>query len=103
MCFQVFTDCNTVNSLLNMKTPNRNILRWQIAIKEYRGNMTIVDSDGNIHKNADRLSRWPLPNNIDNRAYVPKEASPQNPIEGISVTDLNTTFFEEVRTSYTQD
>ncbi|MBW0546866.1 hypothetical protein O181_086581 [Austropuccinia psidii MF-1] len=79
------------------------MLRWQIAIQEYRGNMTIVHKDGNIHKNADGLSRWPLPNNIDNPAYVPEEASPQIPIEGISVTDLNTTFFEEIRNSYTQD
>ncbi|MBW0552949.1 hypothetical protein O181_092664 [Austropuccinia psidii MF-1] len=57
--------------------------------------MTIVHKDGNILKNADGMSRWPLPNNIDNSAYVPEEASPQIPIEGISVTDLNTTFFEE--------
>ncbi|MBW0541182.1 hypothetical protein O181_080897 [Austropuccinia psidii MF-1] len=64
--------------------------------------MTIADKDGNIHKNSDGLSRLPLPNNIDNPAYVPEEASPQIPIEGISVTDLNTTFFEEVRNSYTQ-
>ncbi|MBW0534974.1 hypothetical protein O181_074689 [Austropuccinia psidii MF-1] len=79
------------------------MLRWQIAIQEYRGNMTIVRKDGNINKNADGLSRWPLPNDIDNPAYVPEEASPQIPIGGISVTDLNTTFFEEVRNSYTQD
>ncbi|MBW0584903.1 hypothetical protein O181_124618 [Austropuccinia psidii MF-1] len=65
--------------------------------------MTIVHRDGNIHKNADGLSRWPLTNNIDDPAYVPEEASPQIPIEGMSVTDLNTTFFEEVRNSYTQD
>ncbi|MBW0480372.1 hypothetical protein O181_020087 [Austropuccinia psidii MF-1] len=85
-----------------MKTPNKHVLRWQIAIQEYRGNMTIVQKDVNIHKNADGLSRWKLPNNINNTAYVPEEASPQIPIEGISVTDLNTTFFEEVRDSYTQ-
>ncbi|MBW0518199.1 hypothetical protein O181_057914 [Austropuccinia psidii MF-1] len=65
--------------------------------------MTIVHKDGNIHKNADGLSRWPLPNDSDNPAYVPEEASPQIPIERISVTDLNITFFEEVRKSYTQD
>ncbi|MBW0511423.1 hypothetical protein O181_051138 [Austropuccinia psidii MF-1] len=76
-----------------MKTPNRHILRWQIAIQEYRGNMTIVCKDGNINKDADGLSRWPLPNNIDNPAYAPEEASPQIPIEGISSTYLNTTFF----------
>ncbi|MBW0590624.1 hypothetical protein O181_130339, partial [Austropuccinia psidii MF-1] len=78
-----------------MKTPNRHILRWQIAIQEYRGNITIVHKDGNIHKNADGLRRWPLTNNIDNPAYVPEEASPQITIEGISAKDLNTTFFDE--------
>ncbi|MBW0543612.1 hypothetical protein O181_083327 [Austropuccinia psidii MF-1] len=100
---EVITDCTSVKSLLNMKTPNRHILRWQIAIQEYRVNMKIVHKDGNIHKNANGLSRWPLPNNIDNPAYVPEEASLQISIEGISVADLNTTFFEEVRNSYTQD
>ncbi|MBW0519784.1 hypothetical protein O181_059499 [Austropuccinia psidii MF-1] len=79
------------------------MLRWQIAIQEYRGHMTIVHKDGDINKNADRLNRWPLPKNIDSPAYVPEEASPQITIEGISVTDLNTKFFEEVRKSYTQD
>ncbi|MBW0565278.1 hypothetical protein O181_104993 [Austropuccinia psidii MF-1] len=79
------------------------MLRWQIAIQEYRGNMTLVNKDGNIHKTSYVLSRWPLPNNIDDPAYVPEEASPQIPIEEISVTDMNTTFFEEVRNSHTQD
>ncbi|MBW0519944.1 hypothetical protein O181_059659 [Austropuccinia psidii MF-1] len=86
-----------------MKTPNSNMLRWQIAIQQYRGNMTIVHKDGNIHKNADGLSRWPLQKNIDNLAYLTEEASPQIPIEGISVTDLNKTLFDELRNSYTQD
>ncbi|MBW0583727.1 hypothetical protein O181_123442 [Austropuccinia psidii MF-1] len=101
--FEVITDCKAVKSLLNMKTPNRHMLRLQTAIKEYRGNMTIDHKDGNIHKSADGLSRCPLPNNIDNLPYVPDEVSPQIPREGISVTDLNTTLFEEVRHSYTQD
>ncbi|MBW0516072.1 hypothetical protein O181_055787 [Austropuccinia psidii MF-1] len=101
--FEVITDCTTVNSPLNMNKPNRNMLRWQIVIQEYRGNMTIVYKDGNIPKNADGLSRWALPNNTDNPAYVPEAASPQIPIEGISVTDLSTTFFEDVRSSYNQD
>ncbi|MBW0483229.1 hypothetical protein O181_022944 [Austropuccinia psidii MF-1] len=100
---KVITDCKAVKSLLNMKTPNRHMLRWQIDIQEYRGNMTIVHKEGNFHKNSNGLRRWPLPNDIDKPAYVPDKASPQIPIEGISVTDLNTTFFEEVRSSYTQD
>ncbi|MBW0561214.1 hypothetical protein O181_100929 [Austropuccinia psidii MF-1] len=101
--FEVITDCTAVKSLLSRKTPNRHMLRWQIAIQEYRGNMKIVHKDGNIHKNSDGLRRWPLKNNNDNPAYAPEEASPQIPIEGISVTDLNTTFFEEVRNSYNHD
>ncbi|MBW0479111.1 hypothetical protein O181_018826 [Austropuccinia psidii MF-1] len=32
--FEVITDCNSVKSLLNINTPNRHLLRWQIAIQE---------------------------------------------------------------------
>ncbi|MBW0507140.1 hypothetical protein O181_046855 [Austropuccinia psidii MF-1] len=32
--FEVITDCNAVKPLLNIKTPNRHMLRLQIAIKE---------------------------------------------------------------------
>ncbi|MBW0533498.1 hypothetical protein O181_073213 [Austropuccinia psidii MF-1] len=92
--FEVMTYCSTVKSLLNMKTPNRHMLRWQIAIHKYSGSMTIVHKDGYIHKNADGLSIWPLPNNIDNLAYVPEEASHQSQMEGISVTDLKSTFLK---------
>ncbi|MBW0564369.1 hypothetical protein O181_104084 [Austropuccinia psidii MF-1] len=65
--------------------------------------MTIGHKDGNIHKDSDVISIWPLPSEIENPSYVPEEASKQILIEGITVTDLNTTFFEEVRSSYTQD
>ncbi|MBW0530398.1 hypothetical protein O181_070113 [Austropuccinia psidii MF-1] len=101
--FEVITDCNSVKSLLNMKTPNRHILRWQIGIQEYRGNMTIVHKEGNIQKNADGFSRWALANTPDNQAYVPLEVEPQIPIEVINITDIGTEFFEEVRESYKQD
>ncbi|MBW0564509.1 hypothetical protein O181_104224 [Austropuccinia psidii MF-1] len=101
--FEVVLYCTAVKSFSNMKTPNRHMLRWQIAIEEYTGNMTIAHKDGNIHKNVYGMSRWPLPNNIDNPAYVPEEASPQIPIEGISFTDVNTTLFEELRSSYNED
>ncbi|MBW0514863.1 hypothetical protein O181_054578 [Austropuccinia psidii MF-1] len=100
---EVITDCNAVKSLLKMKTPNRHMLRWQIAIQEYRQNMTIVHQAGNIHKNSYRLSRRALANTPDNPAYVPLEAEPQMPIEGINTTDIGTEFFEEVRESYKQD
>ncbi|MBW0583432.1 hypothetical protein O181_123147 [Austropuccinia psidii MF-1] len=79
------------------------MLRWQIAIQEYRGNMTIVHKVGHIHKNSDGLSRWALANTPDNPAYVPLEAEPQIPIEEINITDTGTKFFEEVREPYKQD
>ncbi|MBW0554390.1 hypothetical protein O181_094105 [Austropuccinia psidii MF-1] len=101
--FEVITDCNSVKSLLNMNTPNRPMLRWQIAIQEYRGNMTIVHKSGNIHKNADGLCRWELVNTSDNPAYVPLETKPPIPIEGINKTDIGTEFVEEVTESYKQD
>ncbi|MBW0565507.1 hypothetical protein O181_105222 [Austropuccinia psidii MF-1] len=101
--FEVITDCNAVNSLLNKKTPNRHMLRWKIAIQGYRGNRTRVHEAGNIYKNADGLSTWELANNPYNPTYVPLEAEPQIPIEGINITDVGTEFFEEVRESYMQD
>ncbi|MBW0500729.1 hypothetical protein O181_040444 [Austropuccinia psidii MF-1] len=101
--FEVIRYFTAVKSFLKLETSNKHMLIWQIAIQEYRGNMTIVQKYGNIHKNSDGLSIWQLPNNINNPAYVPEEDFPQIPIEGISVTDLKTTFFEEVRNSFTQE
>ncbi|MBW0507103.1 hypothetical protein O181_046818 [Austropuccinia psidii MF-1] len=40
--FEVYTDFTALKSLLNMKPTNRRMLRWQIVIQEYRGNMTII-------------------------------------------------------------
>ncbi|MBW0527853.1 hypothetical protein O181_067568 [Austropuccinia psidii MF-1] len=48
------------------------MLRWQIAIQEYRGNMTIIYKEGKSHNNADDLSRWPLDNFKSNPAYDPE-------------------------------
>ncbi|MBW0552407.1 hypothetical protein O181_092122 [Austropuccinia psidii MF-1] len=81
--FEVITDCNAVKSFLNLKTPNRHILRWQIAIQEYRCNMNIVHKSGNIHKHSDGLGSGELANTRDNPDYVPLKAEPQIPIEDI--------------------
>ncbi|MBW0468834.1 hypothetical protein O181_008549 [Austropuccinia psidii MF-1] len=62
----------------------------------------IVHKAGNIHKNADGLSRWALANTRHNSAYVPLEAEPQIPIGRINITDIGTEFFEELRESYKQ-
>ncbi|MBW0569288.1 hypothetical protein O181_109003 [Austropuccinia psidii MF-1] len=79
------------------------MLTWQRAIQEYRGNMNIVHKAGNIHKNAYGLRRWELANTPVNPAYLPLEAEPKIPIEGIKITDIRTEFFEEVREYYKQD
>ncbi|MBW0493459.1 hypothetical protein O181_033174 [Austropuccinia psidii MF-1] len=51
--FEVYTDFKAMKSLLNMKTTHRHILRWQIAIQVYTGNMIIIYKEGKIHTNAD--------------------------------------------------
>ncbi|MBW0556622.1 hypothetical protein O181_096337 [Austropuccinia psidii MF-1] len=77
---EVITDFDAVKSLLNMKTPNRHMLKWKIVIQEYRGNIIKVQKAGNIHKNNDGLSRCTLPITPDNPSYVPTSAEPQIPI-----------------------
>ncbi|MBW0566975.1 hypothetical protein O181_106690 [Austropuccinia psidii MF-1] len=52
-----------------MKTTNRHMLMWQIAIQDYRGKMTILYKEVKSHTNADGLSRWPLSNVQRNSAY----------------------------------
>ncbi|MBW0548187.1 hypothetical protein O181_087902 [Austropuccinia psidii MF-1] len=79
------------------------MLRWQISIQEYRGNMNIAHKAGNIHKSSDGISRWALANTPDNPAYVPFKEEPQIQIEGMTITDIGTEFFEEVRESCKQD
>ncbi|MBW0584464.1 hypothetical protein O181_124179 [Austropuccinia psidii MF-1] len=101
--FEVITSCKAMKSLLNMKPPSRHLFRLQMTIQEYRGNMTIVHKAGNLHNISYGLSRWALANNPDNPTYVPLEAEPQIPIEGINITDIGTEFFEDVRESYKQD
>ncbi|MBW0540287.1 hypothetical protein O181_080002 [Austropuccinia psidii MF-1] len=99
--FDVITDyCNAVKSLLNMKTPNRHMLRWQISIQEYTGDMNIAHKYGNIHKNSDGLSRWALANTPESPAWVPQE---EHHIEGICVTDIGKEFFDQVKEIYKMD
>ncbi|MBW0519370.1 hypothetical protein O181_059085 [Austropuccinia psidii MF-1] len=51
------------------------MLRWPIAIQEYRGNVTIIYKEVKSHTNADGLSRWPLENVKSNPAYDPEAAA----------------------------
>ncbi|MBW0532818.1 hypothetical protein O181_072533 [Austropuccinia psidii MF-1] len=67
-----------------MKTIKIHMLRWQIAIQEYRGNMTIIYKEGKSHTNGDGLSRWPLDNVKGNPAYE-SEVAAQIPIQFIKI------------------
>ncbi|MBW0506193.1 hypothetical protein O181_045908 [Austropuccinia psidii MF-1] len=98
--FDVITDCNAVKSLLNMNTSHRQILRFQTAIQECRGNINIAHKSGNIHKQADDLSSWALANTPENPAWVPQE---ENHTEGLCVTDIGTEFFNQPKESYKMD
>ncbi|MBW0526688.1 hypothetical protein O181_066403 [Austropuccinia psidii MF-1] len=58
--FNVITDFNAVKFLLNIKTPNRYMLRWQIANQEYRGSMTIAHKSDETWKKAYDEGRFHL-------------------------------------------
>ncbi|MBW0508095.1 hypothetical protein O181_047810 [Austropuccinia psidii MF-1] len=60
------------------------MLRWQLAIQEYRGNITIIYKEGKSHTNTDGLSRWPLDNVKSNPAYDPEVAA-QIPIHFVEI------------------
>ncbi|MBW0530988.1 hypothetical protein O181_070703 [Austropuccinia psidii MF-1] len=55
-----------------METTQRQVVRWKIAIQEYRGSMTIIHKEGKSQKNADCLRKWPLDNVKSHQAYDPE-------------------------------
>ncbi|MBW0543515.1 hypothetical protein O181_083230 [Austropuccinia psidii MF-1] len=77
-----------------MQTINRHILRWQIAIQEYRGNMTIIYKEGKSHTNTDGLSRGLLDNVKSNPAYDP-EVLAKTPIHFMEIDRKNNFRFSE--------
>ncbi|MBW0462558.1 hypothetical protein O181_002273 [Austropuccinia psidii MF-1] len=79
------------------------MFRWNIAIQEYRGNITIAHKELDIHKDSGGFSRWEFANTPDYPDYVPLEAEQQISIEGIKLTNIVTEFFEEFRESYKQE
>ncbi|MBW0547635.1 hypothetical protein O181_087350 [Austropuccinia psidii MF-1] len=76
------------------------MLRWQIDIHEYKGNMTIAQKCGNIHENVDGHSRWALENTPENLAWVPQE---EHHIQGICVMDIGTEFLNKVKEIHKMD
>ncbi|MBW0545020.1 hypothetical protein O181_084735 [Austropuccinia psidii MF-1] len=101
--FEIYTDCTALKSLLKMKTNNRHMLRWQIAIQEYRGNMTNIYKEGKYHTNADGLRRWPLDNVKSKLGYDPEVAA-NIPIYFMEIDRRKTfRFFERAPESGTPD
>lgn len=66
--FTVYTDCQAIKALMEIKNPNRHMLRWQLAVQEHRGHMTVVHKPGVLNKAADGLSRSAIANDEDNPA-----------------------------------
>ncbi|MBW0494837.1 hypothetical protein O181_034552 [Austropuccinia psidii MF-1] len=73
--FEVYIHYTALKALFDMKTTNRHMLRWKIAIQEYRGNMKIIYKEGKRHTNVDGLSIWPMDNVKRNPAYDPEVAT----------------------------
>ncbi|MBW0478441.1 hypothetical protein O181_018156 [Austropuccinia psidii MF-1] len=90
--FEFYLDCTALKSLLNMKATNRHMLRWKIAILEYRGNMKIIYKEVKSHTNADGLSRRPLDNVNSNPAYDPEVAA-RIPIHFMEIDTRKTSDF----------
>jgi hypothetical protein len=102
--FEVITDCAALRSLIGMKTPSRHMMRWQIAIQEWQGLMTIIHCNGLAHKNADGLLRWALPNTVENPAAdLSVDTDRDVPIMAIPVSNLKDKFCNNVKNSYTAD
>ncbi|MBW0509838.1 hypothetical protein O181_049553 [Austropuccinia psidii MF-1] len=81
-------------TLLLLETTNRHMLRWQIAIQEYRGNINIIYKEGKSHTNADGLSRWPLDNVKSYPAYDP-ELEAKTPIHFMEIDQKKNFIFSE--------
>jgi putative transposase len=101
--FDIITDCIAMKSLLTMKSPSRHMMRWQIAIQEWRGSMTIVHQEGAKHMNADSLSRWALPKDSSNPAADFEDTHREVPIMAILVINLTDKFWVSVERSYASD
>ena len=100
--FEVFTDCVAIRALLDLRTPNRHMLRWQLAIQEYRGRMTIIHRPGKANANADALSRFPLPNDSSNPA-ADLDVGEEPRIHALAFTELDDSFFQSVVDGYNKN
>ncbi|MBW0587482.1 hypothetical protein O181_127197 [Austropuccinia psidii MF-1] len=76
-----------------MKTTNRHMLRWQIAIQEYRGNMTIIYKED--RRRNFRFSEWePASGTLDGGNT--DSSGTETSILGIGSSELHNEFFSSV-------
>ncbi|MBW0481260.1 hypothetical protein O181_020975 [Austropuccinia psidii MF-1] len=75
------------------------MLSKQIAIQEYRANMTIIEKEFKSHTNADGLSRWPLNNFKRNPDYDP-EVSGRFPIHSMEIDRRKNFKFSEWKAEF---
>lgn len=99
--FEVYTDCLAIKTLLSVKNPNRHMLRWQLAIQEHRGHMTVVHRPGTENRNADALSRNALPNDSSNPASDLEEDTPI--IYSIAIVEMGDEWFTQIQTGLAED
>ena len=76
------------------------MLRWQMALQQYRGEMTIIHKAGKNHGNADAFSRFHLNNDLDNPARMDEK---DVEILGIHILDLHSDFLKVLRDHYEKD
>lgn len=62
--------------------------------------MKMIHRDGLIHKNADELSRWALPNESSKPAADGEELNREVPIMAVCVSGLAENFWQSVESSY---
>ncbi|MBW0518615.1 hypothetical protein O181_058330 [Austropuccinia psidii MF-1] len=92
--FEVYTDCTAFKSLLNMKTTNGHMLRWQISIEEYRAKIPIHFKEIDRRQNF-RFSEWTPESGTPDSEDTYSEGT-ETPILGISSSELNNELFSAV-------
>ncbi|MBW0580652.1 hypothetical protein O181_120367 [Austropuccinia psidii MF-1] len=107
--FEVYTDCTAFKTLLNIKTTNIHILRWQIAIQGYRGTydpeaaakipVHFMEID---RKKNFRFSEWAPERGTLDSGSTDSEGT-EIPILEISSSELHNEFFSAVLKSYSKN